>query len=352
MAQVRFGTIGTSGICEQFLAALEDVEGARFSACYSRSIEKAREFGAAHGATLFFDDVEAMCACDEVDAVYIASPNALHAPQALAAIAAGKHVLVEKPLASNEREALEVIEAARAAGVVCLEALRSLYVPTFGAIKEEVGRIGEPRLAQIGFSKVTSRMARFRAGERLNIFDPKLSEGALMDIGVYAVAPAVALFGRPDEVRALGVTAPVPGSAPGDEFGVIDLCGVVTLGYPGLVASLNYGKVSDDQVSCQVQGEQGTVVWDACSCPENVRVFEHEDKGLVFRVEKPRSRVRPETPPERDMACEIAAFVAAATGEPDALERIRKMNTVSLDTAYVMDEARRQLGVRFPADLR
>ena len=171
---VRFATIGTSKICERFLDALAGEPRAALASCYSRSGQKAREFADAHGAGLAFDSLEELAACPEVDAVYVSSPNALHVSQAKALVAAGKHVLVEKSLGSNEREAAELFRAADETGVVAMEAMRNLHTPGFTAIEREVAALGQVRLAQMSFSKVTSRIARLRAGERLNIFDLSL----------------------------------------------------------------------------------------------------------------------------------------------------------------------------------
>lgn len=347
MGTLRIATIGTSGITEQFLLAAADVEGVEYVGAYSRDLPRARAFGEPRGARLFFDDLGSLAASPEVDAVYIASPNAIHAPQAQAMIAGGKHVLVEKSFASNAREAREVFDAARAAGVVAMEAIRNIHVSTFAAIREQVAGLGQVRLADLGFSKVTSRMGKFLAGERVNIFDPALAAGALMDIGVYCVAPAVALFGEPDEVKAVGVTARVPGAAADDPLGLIDLSGIIALGYADKAVSLTYGKVSDDQLSCQVQGEKGTLVWDQVSCPENIRLFAHEDKGMVYRMERACGRALDAAPPERDMACEIADFRDAVAGTLD----VSFYERVTLGALSVMDEARRQMGVVFPADL-
>lgn len=351
MAAVRFATIGTSGIAERFCEALAEAEGAELVGCYSRDVERAREFGERYGATRFFDSLDELAASADVDAVYVASPNGAHAAQALRMIAGGKHVLVEKALASNEREAREVFEAARAAGVVALEAMRNLHVPTFAAIERAVGEeLGDVRLATLRFSKVTSRMARLRAGERLNVFDPALAGGALMDIGVYCVEPAVALFGRPEAVRSLAVTAPVPGCAPDDPCSVIDLAGEAILGYGDKVVSLSYGKMSDDVLPSQVAGERATLLWDQTSCPVNPRVAEHEDKGLIFRMEQASTRPIPVDVPANDMVCEIDDFVAAVRGEDAALAARERFEQVTLDSLAVMDEIRRQVGVRFPAD--
>ena len=347
METIRFATIGTSGICEQFVNALKDVPGIALVGCYSRSLDKAREFSVAHGASLAFDDLSALASSGQIDAVYISSPNALHAPQAIELLRVGKHVLVEKSFASNAREAEEVFAAADASGAVAMEAMRNLHVNTFGRIEHEVEHLGQVRLANFSFSKVTSRVSKLRAGERINIFDPAMSAGSLMDMGVYCVAPAIALFGEPQRVCAVGVTSNVPGSSKEDPCGVIDLSGAIALGYPDKAVSLTFGKISDDKIACQVQGENATLVWDQVSCPENLRVYDHEDKGMLFRLETGEGRPIDVTPPERDMACEIQAFADGVRGERD----LTRFRDITLGTLRVMDEARRQMGVVFPADL-
>ena len=352
MAKVRFATIGTSGICERFLEALLEAEGVEYVAAYSRDISRARSFGMKFGATVFFDSLEELAASDDVDAVYISSPNGAHAAQALTMIEGGKHVLVEKALASNEREARKVFDAAQARGVVVLEAMRNLHVPTFEAIERVVAsELGPVREATLRFSKVTSRMARLRAGERLNVFDPALAGGALMDIGVYCVEPAVALFGRPRSVRAFAVTSDVPGCPKNDPCSTIDLSGEAILDYGDKIVSLCYGKMFDDVLPSQVAGEDATLVWDQTSCPVNPRVHEHEDKGLVFRMEDTPARAIDAEVPDNDMVCEIDDFVGAVNGIPSAVESCHRFREVTIDSLAVMDEIRRQVGVRFPADL-
>ena len=352
MSKLRFATIGTSGICERFCRALALCDGAELVGSYSRDVARARGFGEKFGASRFHDSLDALADDPGIDAVYISSPNALHAPQALRMIAAGKHVLVEKSFASNEREARGVFDAARERGVVALEATRNLHVPAFGTIEKIVSsELGNVRLATLRFSKVTSRMGRLRAGERLNIFDPRMAAGALMDIGVYCMEPAIALFGRPQTVRALALTSRVPGCEPGDPCDTIDLAGEVLLGYGDKIVSLSYGKTSDDALPSQVEGESATLVWEPTSGPERLRLYEHEDKGQVFRVEGADYRPIEVEVRENDMVCEIEDFVRAVAGDERSLAACERFETVTLDSLAVMDEVRAQVGVRFPADL-
>ena len=101
MDDVRFATIGRSGITERFLEALAEAEGATYVAAYSRDVESARDFGSRYGARLFFDDLDVLSESPDVDMVYVASPNAVHVEQVTRLLKAGKHVLCEKTIAPN-----------------------------------------------------------------------------------------------------------------------------------------------------------------------------------------------------------------------------------------------------------
>src|SRR4051794_27724199 len=107
---IRFGIIGTNFITDQFIAAVRDVDGVALSALYSRTAERAEAFAAKNGIPLTFTDLGEMAASSEVDAVYIASPTSFHAEQAMLCMRAGKHVLCEKPAASNARELQRMVE--------------------------------------------------------------------------------------------------------------------------------------------------------------------------------------------------------------------------------------------------
>lgn len=349
MRELRFATIGSSAITERFVDALAQTEGAVYAAAYSRDLERARAFGEPRGASAFFDSLDELASSDSVDAVYVASPNALHAPQARQMLSAGKHVLVEKAFASNEREAQGVFELARESGVVCLEAMRNLYTQGFANIRSNLPRLGTPSQASFRFGKVTSRIARLQAGEYVSQFDPRLSEGALMDIGVYSVEPAVALFGRPRRVCASAVTLR-PNWCEDERYSCIDLGGCLVLEYDGLVVDINYSKLADDLLESQVAGDAGTLHWGEPSAPRDVTLNPHEDKGMIYGDIAGAGQLIKADDPQNDMRCELELFVAAVRGDADALARVADAERTTLGALSVMDEARVQIGVRFPAD--
>ena len=197
--KIRFGMVGTGFIADWVLAGARQDPRFEAAAICSRNQATADAFAAKHGIPHTFTSLEEMARSPLVDAVYIASPNALHASQSILCMSGGKHVLCEKPLASNAREARAMIEAARRYGVVLMEAMIATLNPNFRIVREQLPRLGTIRRYFASYCQYSSRYDKFREGIVLNAFDPSLSNGAMMDIGVYTVYPMVALFGRPHE---------------------------------------------------------------------------------------------------------------------------------------------------------
>ncbi|HHU20535.1 MAG TPA: Gfo/Idh/MocA family oxidoreductase [Bacilli bacterium] len=132
---IRFGVIGTNWITDRFLAAAKLVEDFELTAVYSRTKERAEIFAEKHQATSVFSDLNDFASSDQFDAVYIASPTALHAEQAILCMENGKHAFVEKPFASNEREVGRMIEVARANQVLLMEGMKTTHMPNFGVLQ-------------------------------------------------------------------------------------------------------------------------------------------------------------------------------------------------------------------------
>ena len=159
--KIRFGMVGTGFIADWVLAGAR--QDARFEAAAicSRNQAAADAFAAKHGIPHTFTSLEEMARSPLVDAVYIASPNALHASQSILCMSCGKHVLCEKPLASNAREARAMIEAARRYGVVLMEAMIATLNPNFRIVREQLPRHpGVLRTHHIGLAQRLKRAQR------------------------------------------------------------------------------------------------------------------------------------------------------------------------------------------------
>ena len=359
---IRIATIGTSMITTSFLEVVTASERATFVGTLSRDAERAAAYTAEHGGHLPFTSLEALAASPEVDAVYIGSPNALHHAQALACIAGGKHVLVEKPVASNEREARELFEAAERAGILVLEAMRPLHDPAFHALIPAIGELGPIRRATLRFGKYSSRYDDILAGRRTNIFDCAMASGALMDIGVYTVEPLIALFGEPEAIACM--PALLDEGTRALTNGAIDGAGVILARYPGMVASLHYAKICNDLAPSQIEGEQGTLTIDAISTPQHatldIRQGAARNVTLGYSAAQTATRELDLPASANSMGYELDDFldgieaVCAGTAPLEtpcgAFGTMASYRDISLATMRVMDEARAQSGVVFPAD--
>src|SRR3954470_8738549 len=195
---VRFGIIGTGGIARSFATDLVAVDGARLVAVGSRSQESADRFGDAFDAPHRHASYQALVEDPDVDAVYVATPHPLHAENALAAIAAGKHVLVEKPFTMDAAEAAAVVDAARAAGVFCMEAMWTRFLPHVVRVREllAAGAIGEVRTV------VADHGQFFAPDPRHRLYAPELGGGALLDLGIYPVSFASMVLAAPASITA------------------------------------------------------------------------------------------------------------------------------------------------------
>ena len=134
---IRFGVIGTNWITERFIEAAREVEGFSLTAVYSRTEDKAKPFAAKYNIPHITTDLKVMLESNWIDAVYIASPNSCHANQAILCMNHGKHVLCEKPIASNVNELKEMIAAAKKNKVLLMEAMKSTLLPIFRTIQKK-----------------------------------------------------------------------------------------------------------------------------------------------------------------------------------------------------------------------
>ena len=367
---IRLATIGTSIISDDLINAVKQVEGIEYVGTLSRNPISAREFTEKHGGSRPFTSLEQLANCPDVDAVYIASPNACHFKQAIACVRGNKHVLVEKPLCSNRYEAQSLYAAADLHHVVALEAMRPVHDPAWAQIWSELPRLGQLRRATFRFGKYSSRYDDVKAGRHTNIFDASMASGALMDIGIYCIEPMVALFGVPDRI----VAAPTLISDARNEAtgGVIDGAGSVLCTYgkrsgtPGLVVELAYSKISTDLLPCQIEGDLGTLSLDAMSVPQAAELMVRGQaiRGAATTTTNSIGNVTEKLaiePCANNMVYEVRDFVSLVRGERldtlwgssmAASGAESSFADVTLDSLAVCDEIRHQALIHFPADFR
>ena len=328
---IRFAVVGTNWITQSFINAAHESGKLKLTAIYSRSLENAKALGHDYHVDHFFDSLEALAASDQIDAVYIASPNSLHCEQTLLFLKHKKHVICEKPLASNLQQAEQMIGCALENRVVLFEAFKTAYLPNFLHVKSTLGRMGPLRKAILNYCQYSSRYQRYLNGENPNTFNPAFSNGSIMDIGYYCLASSVALFGEPDSVVA-GATLLESG---------VDAQGTVLLSYKNhqygdFEVVINHSKVSDCWLESEIQGENGTLLIEKLS----------ECQGLNYI---PRGGQKLElTQPQHinTMLYEAETFATLV----DSQFYHHPGLDVSRVTARLLTEIRRQTGVAFPAD--
>jgi len=325
---VRFGIIGTNWITESFIQAANMVEEFTLAAVYSRSKEKAEAFAQKYEAEHIFTSMTEMAESDLIDAVYIASPNSLHAEQSILFLNNKKHVLTEKAFASNVKEAEAMVLAAKENNVLLMEALKTTMLPNFKSIQENIHKIGKVRRAFASYCQYSSRYDAYKEGNILNAFKPEFSNGALMDIGVYCIYPMVALFGKPQSVKASSYML---------ESGV-DGEGSIIMTYEEMDIVLMYSKITNSLIPSEIQGEDGNILIDQMNTPKKIEIAYRNGEREDVSVQQK----------EEAMYYEAKEFIdTILAGKKESV--INSLD-LSLAVTEVMEEVRKQTGIVFPAD--
>jgi predicted dehydrogenase len=253
--KLQWGVVGTGGIASDFVEALARSERCRVVNVAGSSPAKARAFADRWRLPAAADGLPALLADDAVDAVYIATPHPLHQSQALAAIAAGKHVLCEKPLTLDAESAARVIEAARAKKVFLMEAFMYRCHPLLRTLLARLsdGIIGKLRHVRADFG---FRVPRDPAGR---LFDLALGGGGILDVGGYPVSFARLMAGfsqsvpyaEPVDLRASGVIGPT---------GADELASAFLTFASGLTAEVTSAVHHDVGTTTVLFGEEGKIV--------------------------------------------------------------------------------------------
>ena len=194
---LRWGIIGPGMIAEVFTDAVHKHTNQRIVAVASQTPGRAEAFASPRGIEVALDSYEALVARSDIDVVYVATHPQHHRAHAELAIAAGKHVLIEKPLAPTAKDAMAIAAAAKAAGVLVMEAMWTRYLPQSDVIRQILseGILGEIKLVQSDFGQALHHIPR--------LVDP-IAGGGLLDLGIYNFAFTSQVLGAADTVAASG----------------------------------------------------------------------------------------------------------------------------------------------------
>lgn len=325
MNKINWAIIAPGKIAHKFATALKGVSGAHLYSVASRDKGRAMLFAENHGFETSADDYDALIADPKVDAIYIASPHTLHAEQSIACLNAGKSVLCEKPMSINANQAEHVFDAARKNNTFYMEAVWTRFIPMLSHVRQLIddGVIGDVKTAQASFGIDVP----FNSSHRL--FDPELGGGALLDVGIYTITFAQWLMRTsPNQIAAvsqLGSTG-------------VDVQTGLILKYPGgQVATLNASISSLSNHEAWIFGSKGSIKMTSFWQCEEITLNINNTKKIIAM-------------PHR---------VNGYEGEIEEVNQCIQANKIESDTfpwsesmavMKIMDEARRQIGLRYPCE--
>lgn len=324
---MKLGIIGTNFVSEMMLEATSLLNEFKIEVVCSRQLENAKNFAEKHAIKHYTNDYQTLLDYD-LDAIYLAVPNVLHKDIAIFFLENKMPVFCEKPMASNYDEVKAIVDAARANDTLLFEGLVPIYTKAFTTIKENLKNIGQVRRAVLTMNQYSSRYDAYREGVILNAFKPELSNGSVMDIGVYPLSVALALFNRPKNVYASAhlLSSKVDGS------------GTILMQYDGFDVIIMHSKISNQVMYPEIQGEDGVIVFDHVSIPKTVDLYLNKAKkeNLFTDDEKPA------------MYYEWKAFLTALkTNKKEAFEGALDL---SLNIHATLTHIRKLTKVEFPAD--
>jgi len=326
MSRLSWGILGTGHIAEQFADGLAASDRASLLAVASRKIDTARAFADARRIPQAYGSYEALLADKSIHAVYISLPNSLHHEWTLKALRAGKHVLCEKPIASNLAQAQEMFAEARSAGRILAEAFMYRSHPMTLALQRTLadGAIGQLRIIRTSFVFSANKIAG-------NVrFSPELAGGSLMDVGCYCLSYS----------RLFAAAEPTSMTAVGHlhQSGVDDYVAGV-LAFPGdIVAHFSCGITVRGDNTAHLLGTEGYI---EIPVPWKPPAIDAEFTVVDAAGNRQTTRVSANTHLYALEADDMARSVL--DGQP-----VRVTEADSLGNQHCLDVLRKQIGIPVP----
>ena len=328
MEEIRLGTIGSGTIVHSFLNNVRVTDGIRLVAVYSRSEEKGAALAAEYGADKVYTAMDAFLADDQINFVYIATPNLLHYEQTKNALLAGKNVICEKPFCTKAEQACELAAIAKEKHLFLAEAVPTAFLPNFDVIKRQLPKIGKVKLVLGNYSQYSARYDRLLNGETPNVFNPAFGAGCLMDLNFYNVYLNIALFGKPNDAVYYPNIYPE----------MADTSGILIMRYDGFVSQSAGAKDTWGVNSFQIEGEKGYIyVRDGSNGIAQVHV-----------VTKTGDETFNDQPIPDRLFYEVQKLTELVLA--DDYDAFYDRLAVTVDVVSTLESARKKAGILFPGD--
>ena len=326
---LRWGVLGTGWIAERFVASLQANSSQRVVAVGSRGRGTAAEFAQRFGIERSHGSYSELVADPDLDVIYIATPHTAHLDCALLSLDAGKHTVVEKPLAVNVGEARQIADRAAAQGLFCMEAYWTSFLPKFDVLRQLLvtGALGDIVAVVADFGEWFPPEHR--------IFRRDLAGGPMLDLGTYLVGLCVdVLGGRPDSVVARSVPT---GSGVTGQTAII-------AGYGPRQAVLHTTLLANTPTAATVAGTAASLSIDGPFYQPGGFRLTSTDGSRTLRYDEPRVA---HLGGLHFQAVEVARCITAGLTESELHPLERSIQVISF-----MDEVRRQTDDAFPSDPR
>lgn len=336
------GTIGTSWITEKFIEACQLSKQFHVKGVYSRSPYMGKDFATIYKADYYTDELNTLLFDPEIDLIYIASPNSLHYEQAVRAIRAGKHCIIEKPMFATLDQWHSAHKLAEENGVYIFEAALHVHTRNYKRLRQLINNkrqeIEQPFLgANLNMAQYSSKYLEYNsamlAGEDgPNVFNPDFAGGTLMDLGIYPIYVSMDLFGLPEtgQYRAIkGVNG-------------IDLYGHILLNYGDFMVNIFVSKAVHSQLDSEIYLDDELVVIKDISRIRQVDLLNQSgERAEIVNYE-----------PENWMYDQLMDF-AEILQEPESIYtkvRYEDWKQLSLQVAQTVSLLRRSMSIDFPSD--
>lgn len=260
----NIGMIGTGFITDNFIESIEFEKRATAYAICSRGVETAEAFKAKYNLQAAYTSYEQMLADENINIIYIASPNGLHFEHATAAIKAGKHCLIEKPIALLPAEIEQLYKLAKEHKVYIQEAYVSLTYNTFNQVKKWIDTLGEIGKVDFHLDQQTRHFRAYLDGQDFNVFNGKMGGGALRDLGPYTLYPLISWFGEPMQSHYFSTK---------NELGA-DETTLVLCHYETFSSTIHVSKMLSDKRPNIISGDNGYIEIDHINEMRVIKLFD------------------------------------------------------------------------------